>query len=86
MATLRTAEKDQNYLSLNENSIVWFAGTPEEHEEPGPLAQPLELLPENPKSWDSILKCSRRNSERFFRNIINFIFKFLKILVFIIFS
>lgn len=64
MATLRTAEKDQNYLSLNENSIVWFAGTPEEHEEPGPLAQPLELLPENPKSWDSILKCSGRNSER----------------------
>lgn len=64
MATLRTAEKDQNYLSLNENSIVWFAGTPEEHEESNSLMQPLELEPENPKDWDSILKCSGRRNEK----------------------
>lgn len=64
MTTIRTAEKDQNYLSLNESSVVWFAGTEKELEELNPLVQPLELLPENPKDWDSILKCSGRKNER----------------------
>lgn len=55
---MRTAEKDQNYLSVNKDSIVWFAGTDAERQEPGPLPIPLELLPERPKDWDSILKFS----------------------------
>ena len=57
---IRTAEKDKNYLSLNSQSIVWFAGTDQEREDPGPLARPLILTPDNPKDWDSILKCSGR--------------------------
>lgn len=63
IAYMRTAAKDQNYLSLNSNSIVWFAGTDQEKEDPGPLSQPLELLPRNPKRWDSILKCSGRKAQ-----------------------
>jgi hypothetical protein len=57
---MRTAEKDQNYLSLNRDTIVWFAGTPAERPDPGPLSQPLELIPDDPKEWDSCLKCSGR--------------------------
>lgn len=59
---LRTADKDQNYLSLNSDSIVWFAGTDQERQEEAGLAHPLELLPDNPKDWDSILKFSGRQT------------------------
>jgi hypothetical protein len=59
---MRTAEVDQNLLSLNTDSIVWFAGTDRETPDPGPLANPLELLPPDPKVWDTILKCSGRSS------------------------
>jgi hypothetical protein len=57
---LRTAEKDLNYLSLNRDSIVWYAGTPDEHQ--GDLPYPLNLLPDNPKAWDAILKFSGRHN------------------------
>lgn len=57
---MRTSKADKNYLSLNSQSVVWFAGTPEEREETAPLPQPLTLTPENPTAWDSILKLSGR--------------------------
>lgn len=60
-APIRTAEVDANYLSLNSDSVVWFAGTNQEHA--GNIPYPLDLIPANPKAWDSILKCSgRRNT------------------------
>ena len=63
-AVIRTSERDQNYLSFNRDSIVWFAGTDEEREETDPIPQPLNLLPEKPKKWDSILKFSNRKDTR----------------------
>lgn len=56
---IRTAEQDRNYLSLNLDSVVWYAGTPEEVQ--GEIPYPLHLLPADPKRWDSILKLSNRH-------------------------
>lgn len=59
---IRTAEKDCNYLSLNRDTVVWYAGTEEEHQ--GNLPYPLHLIPADPKAWDTILKLSgRRKTE-----------------------
>lgn len=55
----RTSKKDFNYLSLDADSVVWFAGTDEWRYESGPI--PTELIPESPRSWDAILKTSNRS-------------------------
>lgn len=57
---IRTSKQDRNFLSLNSDSIVWFAGTPEEKQ--GELPYPLDLLPEKPQDFDAILKCSGRTN------------------------
>lgn len=56
---IRTSKADRNYFSLNQSSMVWFAGTPEEREEPL-LPYPLHLLPGNAQAFDAILKLSGR--------------------------
>lgn len=56
---LRTATKDVNYFSLNVDSIVWFAGSSEERQTSN-IPYPLDLLPDDSKRWDSILKLSGR--------------------------
>lgn len=65
-APIRTAEKDVNYLSFNSASIVWKAGTDEEFDlgdvPIDTLANPLVLVPPDPKVYDSILKLSRRSN------------------------
>lgn len=57
---MRTSKIDKNYLSLNKDSVVWFAGTPEAHQ--GSLPYPLDLLPAAPQDWDSVLKFSGRHN------------------------
>jgi len=57
---LRTAKQDHNFLSLNYDSVVWFAGTDREVEHNESI--PLSLLPDDPKNWDAILKCSNRHN------------------------
>lgn len=56
---IRTATKDCNYLSLNRDSVVWYAGTDQERQAEA-IPYPVELVPEDPKAWDSILKVSGR--------------------------
>lgn len=61
MTNLRTSEKDANYYSLNKDSAVWYAGTPDEQ----PAADPyngMKLNPGDPKQWDAILKFSNRHN------------------------
>lgn len=54
---IRTAARDCNYLSLNRDSVVLYAGT--DQEQPlDAIPYPVELVPEDPKQWDSILKVS----------------------------
>lgn len=56
MTTLRTSAADRNVLSLNHSSIVWYAGTPDEHE--GQLPYPFHLSLDDPAAWSSSLKLS----------------------------
>lgn len=60
MNTIRTSKRDVNYLSLNKDSVTWFAGS--EDEKPGEIPYPTELVPPNPEKFDSILKCSGREN------------------------
>jgi len=59
---MRTAEADQNYLSLDKEHATFYAGTDAWFwlAENGPI--PTTLLPPNPKDWDSILKLSGRKN------------------------
>lgn len=57
---IRTATKDINYVSLNRDTTVWYAGTDQEREKP--LPYPIELIPADPKAWDTILKLSGREN------------------------
>lgn len=63
MTNIRTSKADKNWLSLNSDSVVWFAGTPDEKQ--GELIYPLDLKPSlqntfTTTSWDAILKLSGR--------------------------
>lgn len=58
---IRTSHADKNYLSLNSDSVVWFAGTPDEKQ--GELPNPIVLSEIDPnKKWDSFLKTSGRKN------------------------
>ena len=57
---IRTSKADKNWLSLNSDSVVWFAGTLDEKQ--GELTYPLNLKPTIPSSWDAILKLSGRTN------------------------
>jgi len=59
---IRTAAKDQNLLSLNSSSVVWYAGTDREVVAPEGIPYPCDLFPEDPKMWDTILKLSGRTN------------------------
>jgi len=59
--TTRTSHADKNYLSLNLDSVVWFAGTPDEKQ--GELPNRIDLTETDPsKKWDSFLKTSGRKN------------------------
>lgn len=60
MTAIRTSKQDRNWLSLNSDSVVWFAGTPEEKQ--GDIPYPITLLPEAPQVWDAVLKLSNRTN------------------------
>lgn len=53
-------QRDVNYLSLNRDTIVWDAGSPQERPHTDDLPYVLLLLPEDPKKYESILKFSGR--------------------------
>lgn len=54
----RTSKADKNYLSLDADNVVWFAGTDEWRYEPGPI--PTILRPYRAQDWDAIFKTSNR--------------------------
>lgn len=57
---IRTSKADKNFLSLNRDSVVWFAGTDGAHQ--GSIPYPPDLLPERPSDWDAIIKFSGRHN------------------------
>lgn len=60
---IRTATKDINYFSINSNSVVYNAGTDQEDDKGDiPIPLVLNLIPTNPKDYDSILKISGRHN------------------------
>lgn len=58
MSTTRTSKADKNYLSLDADNVVWYAGTDEWRYETGPI--PTILRPHRAQDWDAILKTSDR--------------------------
>lgn len=64
MSTLHTEKQpDRNWLSLNRDSVVLYAGTLEAVQLAANEPIPRDLLPPNPKDWESAFKCSAREGE-----------------------
>lgn len=57
---IRTSKADSNYLSINRDTVVWFAGTAEQHQ--GSIPMDGKLLPAEPQAWDAVLKFSGRHN------------------------
>lgn len=55
---IRTSAADKNLLSLNADTVVWYAGT--DRETLGGIPYPIRLQPDDPRAWSSALKCSGR--------------------------
>jgi hypothetical protein len=51
----RTSKADRNFFSISNGSYQWYAGTDSPEPADGP-PDPLHFLPEDPQSWDAVLK------------------------------
>lgn len=61
---LRTEkQRDANWLSLNADTITYFAGTPQEVSySNGEVEIPRDIMPPRPKDWETAFKCSKRTN------------------------
>lgn len=53
------AQPDRNYYSLTRDGATWFAGTPDVRDAVPPY-DGMQLVPEEPKAWETAFKCSGR--------------------------